>query len=536
MTTTTWAVLRNRDAALYLTGVVVSGFGTSALWLVSGVWVKDLTGSDGLAALCMLAMWAPTLAGPLLGALADRLPRRPLLIASSLFLAALLPVLLTVDSPGLVWLVLGVLLVYGATGVVNDAAEAALVAGTLPTALLGDFNGLRMAITEGMKLVAPLAGAGLYAVYGGPAVVLLDAGTFVVAAGIYAGLRTGAGEASRERTTPGPVAGVGRTTGAKGGARSLPVRARSAGGALPPGARGKVRSLLTRARRTGGSLPARARRTVRLLPGRARDAGHVIPGRARDAGLPTPEQAQAPAYSPPSQPQDSAHPLPEHAQNDTPPLPPQAKRVDHPRPHRRPLRQLLSPASAGARHLWAHPRLRPLVLAGGFSMLCAGLNGALLYAVIDGLGHSPSFAGVLYAVQGAGSVSVGLLSGRALRWLGERRFAAWGIGVTAVAVALRAVPSDAVAFLTSAAIGAGLPCVLIATLTAVQRETPDEMLGRTVATANTLVYAPNVIGLGAGAALVELVGYRPVLVALGAAWLGTALPLLRAGGTKQHAR
>ncbi len=25
-----------------------------------GVWVKDLTGSDGLAALCMLAMWLPT--------------------------------------------------------------------------------------------------------------------------------------------------------------------------------------------------------------------------------------------------------------------------------------------------------------------------------------------------------------------------------------------------------------------------------------------------------------------------------------------
>jgi len=419
MTTNTWAVLRDRDAALYLTGVVISGFGTSALWLVSGVWVKDLTGSDGLAALCMLAMWAPTLAGPLLGALADRFPRKPLLITSSLFLAALLPVLLPVDSPGLVWLVLAVLFLYGATGVVNDAAEAALVATTLPPRLLADFNGLRMAITEGMKLVSPLAGAGLYTLYGGPAVVLLDAGTFVLAAGVYAGLRVRGVDEGRPEAEP-------------------------------------------------------------------------VPG----TGLPETETVER---------EGAAGPLPAR------------------------LRRLLSPALAGARYLWAHPRLRPLVLAGGITMLCAGVNGALLYAVIDGLGHSPAFAGALYAVQGAGSVAVGLVSGRLSRWLGERRFAAWGIGVTAVAVALRALPYDAVALVSSALIGAGLPCVLITALTAVQRETPDELLGRTVATANTLVFAPNVIGLGLGAVLVELADYRPVLVALAAVWLSTALPLLRGG-------
>lgn len=436
MTTTTRALLRDRDAALYLTGVVVSGFGTSALWLVSGVWVKDLTGSDGLAALCLLAMWAPTLAGPLLGALADRFPRRPLLIASSLFLAALLPVLVTVDSPGLVWLVLGVLLVYGATGVVNDAAEAALVANTLPASLLGDFNGLRMAITEGMKLVSPLVGAGLYTVYGGPAVVLLDAATFVLAAGVYAGLRGGSSEDQGSR----------------------PVQEKAVEGSVWRRAGGAVGSLLTRARGTARSPRRQTERATRLR------------------------------------------------------------------------------ASEGARHLWAHPRLRPLVLAGGFSMLCAGLNGALLYAVIDRLGHSPSYAGVLYAVQGAGSVTVGLLSGRALRWLGERRFAAWGIAVTAVAVALRAVPSDGVALLSSAAIGAGLPCVLIAALTAVQRETPDAVLGRTVATANTLVYAPNVIGLGVGAGLVELVDQRLVLVVLGVTWLAVGSLLLRGGDDERPTR
>ncbi|CAM5745022.1 hypothetical protein [Streptomyces afghaniensis 772] [Streptomyces afghaniensis] len=389
---TTWPVvrvLRDRDAGLYLSGVVVSGFGTSALWLASGVWVKDLTGSDGLAALCMLAMWLPTLAGPLLGTLADRGRRKPLLIGVNLLLSALLLTLVGVDTPGDLWLLYAVLFVYGAAGVVHDAAESALVATAVDPSLLGDFNGLRMTATEGMKLLAPLAGAGLYAAYGGASVALLDAATFVLATGLYALLRV-------REDKPAPPTG-------------------------------------TRRERT----------------------------------------------------------------------------------------------AEGARHLWAHPVLRPLVLAGGATMLCAGLNGAMAYAVVNALGRSPAYAGVLYAVQGAGSVAVGLLSGSALRRLGERRFAAYGIALLAVAVALRAVPSDPLALVCSAAIGAGLPAVLIAALTSVQRETPGPLLGRVTATATTLVYTPNVVGLAAGAALVELVSHRLVLVALGVALLVTAAPLFQ---------
>ncbi|MEU1475096.1 MFS transporter [Streptomyces sp. NPDC005760] len=436
--TKTWTVLRDRNARLFLTGVIVSGFGTSALWLVSGVWVKDLTGSNGLAALCLLAMWAPTLAGPLLGTLADRVRRKPLLIGGSLLLAALLPALLAVDTPGRVWLLLTVLLVYGATGVVHDAAESALVAGAVPPSLLGDFNGLRLAITEGMKLVAPPAGAGLYGLYGGPAVALLDATTFALAALFYTGLRV------RENR---PDALVSAT--ADGSADEPPGRPASAAG--PPG---RVRAAVT------------GRRLFRRAATRAAKA----PG-----GTPTPSRP--------------------------------------------------APVGTGTRHIWAHPILRPLVLAGSTTMLCAGVNGALLYAVIDGLGHSPAYAGALYAVQGAGSVAVGLVSGPALRRLDERRFAAYGIALAAVAAGLRAIPSGPLALVCSAAIGAGLPCVLIAALTAAQRETPDALLGRTVATAQTLVYAPNVLGLAAGAALVELVDQRPLSAVLGVAWLATALPL-----------
>ncbi len=381
-------MVRDRNTGLCLTGVVISGFGTSALWLASGVWVKDLTGSDGLAALCMLAMWAPTPAGPLLGTLADRMRRRPLLIATSLLMAGLMITLVTVDSPRGLWLLYAVLFVYGAAGTVHDAAESALIATAVDRSLLGDFNGLRMTANEGVKLVAPLAGAGLYAMYGGAGVAVLDAVTFLLATVVYAFLRV-------RETRPEP--------------------------------------------------PAAGRR----------------------------EQT-----------------------------------------------------AEGVRHLWSHPVLRPLVTAGGATMLCAGVSGALVHAVVENLGHSPAYAGVLYAVQGAGSLAIGLLSGPALRRFDARNFTAYGIAVLAVAVALRAVPNDPLAWACSAAIGVGLPAVLIATLTAVQHETPAPLLGRVTATAITLGFTPNVLGLATGAALVELLNHRALLITLAAA-LTTTSCLLR---------
>ncbi|OKI43874.1 MFS transporter [Micromonospora sp. CB01531] len=175
-------VLRNRPAGLYLGAVLVSGFGTAAMLLVAAIWVKDLTGSSSLAGLVTLGLWGPTLVGPLIGVLVDRFRRRPLLIALHVAMAALLSVLLLVDSAARVWLIFVVMLAYGVSFVLIDSAEAALVPAVVPGELLGDFNGLRMTVNEGMKLLAPLIGAALFATYGGHPVVLLDVATFALAA------------------------------------------------------------------------------------------------------------------------------------------------------------------------------------------------------------------------------------------------------------------------------------------------------------------------------------------------------------------
>lgn len=386
-------VLRDRNAGLYLTGVVVSGFGTSAMALASGVWVKSLTGSSSLAALAGVCLWAPTLAGPLIGPLADRARRRTVVVRTNLAMAVVLLALLAVDSADRVAIVFAVMTVYGAAGVLVDAAENALVGTGLDPGIRGDFNGLRMSANEGMKLLAPLAGAGLYVHFGGRAVALLDAATFALAAGVFALVR-----------------------------------------------------------------------------------------------------------------------------------------IDEPAPARAPGHWLRDTAD-GIRFTRADPVLRRLVAAGAVAMAAAGINGAAVYAVVDdGLDRGPAFAGVLYAVQGAGSVAAGIAAGPLMRRFSERTFAAGGIALFALGILVRGAPSTPLALAGSVLIGAGLPCALIAAMTAVQRVTPDAMLGRVAATAGTVMFAPNAVTGAAGAGVLAFADYRILLAAaavIAAAGAFVAAPLGR---------
>jgi MFS family permease len=182
-------VLTQRNAVLFVAISVLAGFGSSAMALVSGIWVLDLTGSPGRAALVGLAIYLPPLAGPWLGGLVDRVPRRRLLIGTNLVLAAALLSLLTVHSAADAWLIYAVSLVYGLSYVLLDAGESAVLPSAVPPDALGDVNGWRSSAQEGMKLIAPLAGAALYTWRGGAAVVLLSAFLPLVGALLYSLLR-----------------------------------------------------------------------------------------------------------------------------------------------------------------------------------------------------------------------------------------------------------------------------------------------------------------------------------------------------------
>ncbi|WP_326556099.1 MFS transporter [Micromonospora sp. NBC_01796] len=183
-------VLRDRNTFLFVGVSLVAGFAGTAMSLAAGLWAMDLTGSASLAAVAGACVFAPSLAGPVLGALVDRLPRRPLLIWTSLTLAGLLLLLLAVRSPDQLWLLYTVMLGYGVSYVLLDAGEAAVLPAALPDEQLGEVNGLRMTAQEGTKLIAPLVGAALFTRFGGPAVAVLTATLLAVAAGLYAAVRT----------------------------------------------------------------------------------------------------------------------------------------------------------------------------------------------------------------------------------------------------------------------------------------------------------------------------------------------------------
>ncbi|WP_213453403.1 MFS transporter [Rhizomonospora bruguierae] len=380
-------VLGDRNAATFLTVSLISGFGSTAMGLAAGIWAKTLTGSDTLSALTMACIWLPLMAGPVLGLVVDRVRRRRLLVVANLALAAALPVLFAVRSAGDLWLLWVVLIGYGAVGVLTSAAEDALLPSVVDGDLLGDLNGLRMTAQEGTKLVAPMAGAALFGWLGGPAVALLDAATFGVAALVYSRLRTG-------------------------------------------------------------------------------------------------------------------DPRPERTGHD--------RRI-----------------TAGAREIRRRPELRRLVLTGGIMMMLSGASTATLYAVVDaGLHRAPTFVGVLAVAQGVGSVLGGFAIGPLLRRYRAAVVAGLGGVLFGAGIATNAVPLVWAVLLGRVAIGVGLPWVIVAAVTVLQRTVPGPLIGRVSATVTMVVFAPTGVATAAGAGLLSLFGLRPLVLATAAAAVLTACVLL----------
>jgi MFS family permease len=178
-----------RNARWYFAGLAASLIGNSAMSLVSGVWVKQLTGSSSEAGLVSAAIYAPTLVAPVAGLIADRVPRRRWLLAVNVASAATMLPLLAVDSRATVWIVFAVMFVYGIEATLTDPAEDALFAQMFTAEFRRRINGWRLAIQETGRLAAPLLGAGLFLLLGGGVVAVLDAATFVFAAFVLTRLR-----------------------------------------------------------------------------------------------------------------------------------------------------------------------------------------------------------------------------------------------------------------------------------------------------------------------------------------------------------
>ena len=160
---------------------IQSSLGDQIARVALAVLVFDRTRS-GLATATVYALtFLPAVAGNvLLGPLADRLPRRAVLVASDLTRAVLLAAMALPFLPrGLLAALLVVVVTVGAPW---GAAESALIADILP---IGDYPiglGLRSATQQTTQLIGFAAGGAGVAVLGAHTALAVDATTFAVSA------------------------------------------------------------------------------------------------------------------------------------------------------------------------------------------------------------------------------------------------------------------------------------------------------------------------------------------------------------------
>jgi MFS family permease len=383
-------VLARRDMRLYVAGQTLSMFGDTALWLALAIWAKALTGSSAAAGMVIFGITAPGLFAPLSGLLADRVRRRPLLIVTNLATAAAVLPLLFVHDRGDVWIIYAVTVAYGLSYTVLGAGLSGLLATILPAEELADANGVMQTALEGLRLFAPLLGAGLFSAAGGAAVALLDVATFLLAAAALAMMRV---------VEPPPAPRVGR---------------------------------------------------------------------------------------------------------------------------------VLDGIADGARHLRGTIPLRQLTGACAVALLVIGFSETLTFEIAGrGLGRDPSFVGVLIAVQGVGAVAGAATAAVMVRRIGEGHLA--GIGMLAFSLGVTLLMSGSLPVVLAGKVlfGLGIPWIVVALFTLLQRLTPGPLQGRTYAAVDVLANTPQTVSIALGALLVAFVDYRLLLlveaavVAAAGAWLLT---------------
>jgi MFS family permease len=174
-------LLSSRDARVYLIGQSFSLFGDTSMFLALGIWTKELTHSNAAAGLTFFFGVLASLFAPLAGMLVDRVRRRPTLIVVNFISAVGVLLLLTVHSSKGVWIIYLTMFLYGCAGNFIGSAQSAFLTVLLPSDQLGDANAFLRTVREGLRLIAPLAGAGLFVLVGGHWIAVLDSATFVIA-------------------------------------------------------------------------------------------------------------------------------------------------------------------------------------------------------------------------------------------------------------------------------------------------------------------------------------------------------------------
>ncbi|MCO6680238.1 MFS transporter [Cutibacterium avidum] len=176
-----------RNTVLFVTGQTVSLFG-SMIVQFAVMWHITLETRSGMAlGLFMLAAFGPQGVMSIFGGvLADRLDRKKLIIAADSLIAATTLILAILMSIGLtdLWLILTAVAIRSVGAGVQTPTVQALIPQIVPQEHLMRINGIFQTINSAMALLAPAAGAAIYASADIIAAFYLDVLTAVLGIGL----------------------------------------------------------------------------------------------------------------------------------------------------------------------------------------------------------------------------------------------------------------------------------------------------------------------------------------------------------------
>ena len=186
-----WGVLaRQRDYRLMLSAGLISLIGDWLLRTGLAFQVYVLTGSTLASGGLLLASFVPPVVlGSLAGVFVDRWDRRKTMIVTNVLNAVVLLPLLAVRDESAIWIVYGVVLAQSCLQQFFSPAEQSLVPVLVESEQLVTANALNSQIRDIARLVGAALG-GVFAALGGLTLLALaDAGTFLIAVVLVAGMR-----------------------------------------------------------------------------------------------------------------------------------------------------------------------------------------------------------------------------------------------------------------------------------------------------------------------------------------------------------
>lgn len=183
--------LRNRNFTFVWIAGLVSVIGNYMLFVALPLYIYDLTKSTLATSIMFAAGIVPRLVvGPVAGVFTDRWDRKKIMVVANILMGFGLLPLLFVTSLETVWIIYLVQIFQSAVGQFLNPAEGALIPTLVEEKDLLSANALNSLNNNFARLIGPAVGALVVANFHLNGVVILDAASFFIAAGLVAFVHT----------------------------------------------------------------------------------------------------------------------------------------------------------------------------------------------------------------------------------------------------------------------------------------------------------------------------------------------------------